>query len=93
MIIKRYFGSGVCGSAPPAPPPPRRRSASVSRSLRLQVSALARFGGRLQGAPGAWAVERAVVAGRGGTMAQGRAQAQYARRRWDDATRRGLSRR
>jgi len=35
---------------------------------------------RLQGAPGARAWVRPVVAGRGGRMAPGRAQAQHARR-------------
>ena len=75
---------------PPAPPPPGRRRASVSRSLRLQVSALERCGGRLQGARGAWAWARLVVAGRGGTTAHGSAQTPHARRRGDDATGRGL---
>src|SRR6266700_7707953 len=63
--IKRYFCSGVCGSAPPAPPPPGLCIASGSRCLRLLVSALERFGGRLQGTPGARAVER-LAGGEGG---------------------------
>src|SRR6266568_1157919 len=71
-------------------PPPGLYIASMSRCLRLQVSALARFGVRLQGAPGARALERAVVAGRGGTTAHGSAQVQHARRRRNHATGRGL---
>src|SRR5262249_5870494 len=76
----------------PGTPPPGRCIASVYSCLRLQVSALARFGVRLQASPGARAWERAVVAGKGGTMAHGRAQAPHARHRWDHATGRGLSR-
>ena len=68
-------------------PPPGLYIASVSRCLRLQVSALERFRVRLRGAPGARAWARPSVEGRGGRMAYGRAQAPHARRRWDDATR------
>src|SRR5215813_3430895 len=76
----------------PGTPPPGRRIASVSRGLCLQRGAADRFGVRLQGAPGARAWAWPVVAGKGGRMAHGSAQAQRARRRWDDATGRGLSR-
>src|SRR5262249_54643871 len=77
---------------PPGTPPPGRCIASVYSCRRLQVSALARFGVRLQGAPGARAGERAVVAGRGGTMAPASAQAPHARHCEDAATGRGFSR-
>ena len=54
MIIKRYFRSDVCGSAPPEPPPPGRHSASVSRCLRLQGGALAVAGGQRHGGDGVY---------------------------------------
>jgi len=89
--LQRYFCPGVSESAPPEPPPPGRGSASVSRGLRLQGGARIGSGcvSRVSGGAG---LDTPVVEGRGGTTAPGSAQVQHARRRWDDATGRGLSR-
>ena len=51
--------------APPGTPPPERSIASVYSCLRLQGNALERCGVRLQGTPGASALER-LAGGEGG---------------------------